>query len=228
MEFVDTFDQLREIAQIVRKCPTATLKGSYIRALRDFCADSHWLRTKVVMDSSTTTSGTDGDYSIVLGDDQQTQMLDIIAIRGDIIGLDNSRGGLVPIEFKIRPGDPDTWRETDPPRQPRWYAYKPEGMFNLHPLPDIVYDLIIRNVIVSPKEGAERVPRDLLKKYNTVIQAGALSYLLRIPGQPWTDKVEARDRMQEYKNGITDAKIEAQRAFNTGAQRVRPVRFLRL
>jgi len=228
MEFVDTFTQLRELAQIVRKCPTTTLKRAMIRSLRDFCADSHWLRTKVIMDTSTTASGLDGVYPIVVSDPQVDEFTDVIAIRGDIIGLDNSRGGLIPIEFKIRPADPLTWRETDPARQPRWYAYRPEGTFDLHPTPDITYDLVLNAVILSPKEDAQRIPRDVMKRFNTVIQAGALAYLYTIPQQPWTNLPEAARQDRYYKSGILDAKIDAQRAFNTGSQRVRPVRFTRL
>lgn len=227
MEFVDTTDQLREIAQIVRKCPTVTLRRSYIRSLRDFCADSHWLRTRINMDTSQVTSGLDGTYQIVLDDDQMAQHLDVIAVRDNIIGF-NDTNPTTPLEFKIQPGDPSMWRETDTSRQPQFYAYRPEGMFDLHPLPDKTYRLALRAVILSPKEEADRVPRDLLKKYNTVIQAGALSYLYTIKGQPWTDLPESARQDRYYKSGILDAKIEAQRYHNTGSQRIRPVRFLRL
>lgn len=227
MEFVDTFDQLRELAQIVRKCPTQTLKRAFIRSLRDFCADSHWLRTPVTMTTDDVTSGNDGTYQITLPDPQQQDYLDVIQIRGDIIALDNTNP-TAPIEFKIRPGDPLLWRETDDLSKPRWYAYRPEGMFDIHPAADITYTMILRAVILSPKEDAERVPQNVLKKYNTVIQAGALAYLYTIPTQPWTNLPEAARQDRYYKSGILDAKIDAQRSFNTGSQRVRPVRFLRL
>lgn len=227
MEFVDTDDQLREIAQIARKCPTATLRRAFISSLRDFCSATHWLRTPVTMTTAGTSSGLDGTYQITLPDPQQEQYLDVIAIRDHIIGLDETNPSQ-PIEFKIRPGDPSQWRVTDNSAQPRWYAYRPEGMFDLNPLPDIVYTLRLPAVILTPKEEARRVPRDILTKYSTPIQAGALAYLLQIPGQPWSNPAGAKDQTQDYKTGITDAKIEAQRYFATGSQRVRPRRFLRL
>jgi len=224
MEFVDTFDQLREIAQIVRKCPTATLKRAFVTACRDFANQSHWLRTRVSMSTSAVQSGLDGDYQIDL-DGNEATYLEVIAIRDNIVGIDTS--GSQDQEFQIRPGDDSTWNLTHDPAQPRWYAYKPEGLFNLFPVPDISYTLRI-TAVVQPIDNAQRVPQDLLKKWSTQIQAGALQYLLSIPGQPWTDKQESMAQGKVFQAGVNNAKADAQRRFNTGSQRMKPRRFVRI
>jgi hypothetical protein len=224
MEFVDTFTQLREVAQIVRKCPTATLKRAFINAARDFAGQSHWLRMHVSMSTTDIQSGLDGDYEINL-DGNEAQYLEVVGIRDDIIGIDTS--GSQEQEFRIRPGDESKWRMLQDPSQPRYYAYKPEGMFNLTPPPDITYLLRI-TAVVQPQDGAERMPSDLFKRWSTPIQAGALEYLLMLPGQPWTDKSEAVVQGKVFRAGINNAKADAQRRFNTGSQRMAPRRFVRI
>ena len=221
MEFVDTFDQLREIAQIVRKCPTATLRRAFVTACRDFANQSHWLRTRVTMNTSAIQSGLDGDYQIDL-DGNEAELLEVIAIRDNIVGLNAQNN-----EFQIRAGNDSTWNMQAVPAQPRWYTYKPEGMFNLWPTPDTTYTLRLY-AVVQPIDNADRVPRDLLKKWSTQIQSGALEYLLALPGQPWTDKADAAAQGRVFRAGINNAKADAQRRFNTGSQRMPPRVFGRL
>ncbi len=130
------------------------------------------------------------------------------------------------IEFPICPSDPSTWDNTAAVNQPRWYAYKPEGMFNLYYRPDRDYDLRITTVL-QPKDGALRVPDSPLIKYSRDIEAGALESLFSIPGEPWSNEGKATAWGRTFRSGINNAKADAQRRYNTGAQRVRPQRFIR-
>ena len=45
--FVNVFDQLATIAVNVRKAPSTTLRRMYVKAFRDWCAETQWLRQTV-------------------------------------------------------------------------------------------------------------------------------------------------------------------------------------
>lgn len=225
MEFVDTFDQLRNIAQIARKCPTQTLKRAFLRSMRDLCNESRWLRKTLTMSTSDTQSGIESTYLIPLVEDEDAQYVEVIGIRDHIVGIDTSDNPNR--EFKIMPGDPQRWDLTVLPRQPREYAYKPEGMFDIWPTPDIPFNMRL-TVQLQNQDDAAKVPRDILKKWSTEIEAGALSYLLDIPGQPWSNPSRALMYAKQFQAGINNAKADAQRSYNTGSQRVVARRFIRL
>ena len=105
------------------------------------------------------------------------------------------------------------------------YQYLPEAQFAVDPLPNDAYSLLI-TLIVQPKEGATQIPAAPLLKYSNEIEAGALSYLLAVPGQPWSDRKEADKQAAVFRSGVSNGKAEAQRNFNVGSQRIRPRQFL--
>jgi hypothetical protein len=209
VNFVSVNDQLVNIAQIVRKAPNITLRRAYVRAMREWCQQTQWLRMTVLG----ATMASIKDYS--LGTDAN---LDLIGIRA-MSGVQNGT------TWGMSPTDSSQWNPNSTPAFPRQYCYVPEGNFALEPTPDQVYTLTI-SVIVTPKETATQVPADPLVKYSNDIESGALAYLLNIPGQPWTDEAAAARYMREFTSGIANGKAEVQRSYNTGSQRVRPRPFL--
>ena len=215
MNTVALDDQLTNIAQIVRKAPKITLRRAYTRALREWCQQTQWLRI-TIPGSTTADVETYG-----LGTDPG---LDIIAIRA--ISLTQVIG-TKPQTYGLRPSDSTQWNPNAIRDVPRQYCYVPEGSFALYPTPDAVYTLSI-SVIVTPKEtaAAAQIPGDPLIKYSNDIEAGALAYLLALPGQPWTDAAAAARYMRDFASAIANGKAEAQRAYNTGSMRVRPRPFL--
>ena len=213
MNMVDTFDHLVNVAQVCRKCPTITLRRAYVRALRDWCKQTQWLRTAV----SGVTVANSRQYS--LGNDPYLDVIGVFAMQGS---QSQSQG----IEYwPIVPSDSGQWDPNMQPGMPVRYQYLPEAQFAVDPLPDDAYDLLI-TLIVQPKEGATQIPAAPLLKYSNEIEAGALSYLLAVPGQPWSDPQGALLQGRVFRSGISNGKAEAQRNFNVGSQRVRPRQFL--
>lgn len=45
--FVNVFDQLASIALVVRKAPSTLLRRAYVKAYRDWCAETRWLRDTI-------------------------------------------------------------------------------------------------------------------------------------------------------------------------------------
>lgn len=215
MNLVALDDQLANIAQIVRKAPKITLRRAYTRALREWCQQTQWLRVTV---PGSTTANVE-DYG--LGTDPN---LDIIAIRA--VSLTQAIG-TTPQTYGLRPSDSTQWNPNATPAAPQQYCYVPEGRFALYPTPDAVYTLSI-GLIITPKEtaAAAQIPGDPLVKYSNDIEAGALAYLLAIPGQPWTDAAAAARYGRDFASAISNGKAEVQRAYNTGSQRVRPRPFV--
>ncbi len=109
--------------------------------------------------------------------------------------------------------------------QPTQFQYVPEAQFAIWPTPSTVIDLTV-TAIVTPKESAVNVPQSPLQKYSNDIEAGALAYLLMVPGQPWSNPAAAQVYKREFSAGISNGKAEVQRGYNVGAQRAQPRLFV--
>ena len=217
MNFVNTFDQLVNIAQIVRKCPTITLSRAFTAAYRDFANQSQYLRLSV----AGVTVADQRQYS--LGNDPYLDIIGINGMQASQVINGNTQF------WAVNPSDGSLW---DPnfssnasTTMPVRYQYIPQAQFALDPIPKGVFDLLV-GVIVQPKEGADQVPQSALLKYASDIEAGALAYLLDIPGQPWTNPALAMKYAGAFRSGISNAKADVQRSFNVGSVRARPRRFL--
>ncbi len=210
MNTVDVNDYLANVAQIVRKCPTVTLRHAYMRAFREWCQQTQWLRTNV---PGVTTID---QQQYELGNDPDLDIVGIYAMQATW-----TPAGGNPQIWGLPPSDSGNWDPNVSTGQPLRYAYVPEAQFALYPIPDQVYDLSV-TVILSPKEAAVNVPEAPLIKYSNDIEAGALAYLYEIPGMPWSNAQMSLLKMRAFQAGISNGKAEAQRNYNVGAMRVRP------
>jgi hypothetical protein len=148
----------------------------------------------------------------------------VVAIRNDIQVLDP--GTNKHVRAYPEP-DPSCWNPDVTTGTPRWYAYVPEGMFKLYPPPDKTYGLTI-TAVVQPRDDVARLPRDLFKKHQRVLDAGALAYLHVIDKQAFSNPREGVRQQTIFQAGINNAKADAQRNYATGSQRAKPRRFTRL
>jgi hypothetical protein len=215
MNLVDVFDQCAGLAQIARKCPTPTLRYAYVKSMRDFLGQSRWLQVQI---QGATVAGTP-QYN--LGSDP---VVEIISIVGNMRGTQAAGGSSS--YFPIVPADGEIFNPNVQSNRPSLFAYIPEGQFALWPTPDAAYPLLV-TVCVQPKEGVTQVPSAPLVKYSGYIENGALAYLLGLPGQPWTNLVEARRQEELFRRGVGEAKTDVQRKFQSGSTRVKPRAFLR-
>lgn len=209
MNFVDVFDQLPNVAQIARNCPTPVLRRAYVMAMRDWCAQTQWLRTNA------TGSTEEGTALYDLGDDTYIEVIGLYAVSGQ------NNDYTPPQQWPLVPGDPGAWNPAIGQGQPLRFAYVPEGQMALNPTPDGVYG-ITYTAIVQPKEGVTQIPEPPLLKYSTGFEAGALAYLLAMKDTPWHDPVQAEKKERVFGAYISNGKAEVQRNFNVGSQRARP------
>jgi hypothetical protein len=214
MNMVNVNDQVANLAQIVQRCPTITLARAFARAYRDWACQSQYLRLAIAGATVADTRQYD------LGSDPY---LDIVAVRA-VSGSQVIGGQLQ--QWPIVTSDSSQWDPNMPAGMPVRYCYIPQAQIALDPLPNGVYNLLV-TVIVQPKEDAVQIPQSGLVKYRSAVEAGALSYLYCIPKQPWTNPIESVRRQKEFQAGVSNAKAEVQRSFNTGSVRVRPRPFVR-
>lgn len=214
MNMVNVNDQLASVAQIARRCPTPTLQRAYMRAMREWCQQSQWLRTNI---PGITTPGI-RQYAI--GAATGLDVVGVAAIQGQAIN-----GNGQPQEWSMTTSDSSRWDPNMVQGQPVRFQYVPEMQFALDPVPKLAYNLLI-SIIIVPTETAIQIPSTPLVKYSGDIEAGALGYLLAIPGQPWSSPVEAAKYMMQFQNGIANGKAEQQRSYNVGSRRAVPRQFI--
>jgi hypothetical protein len=202
-------DLLSEVAQVTRRCPTATMIQAYRTASRDFCAQTRWLR----QDLAVTTEADLARYSLVA---QSGPSLEPIGVR--LINADDPANNS---NWWVRPLDATLFDPALGPAAPTRYAYDPEGSILLYQTPDKAYDLVVTTQM-QPTRDAVELPEALLRKWETMIQCGALAYLLDLPGEPWSNPARARLEGLKFQAGINNAKADEQRGYNTGTVRVRP------
>jgi hypothetical protein len=214
VNYVAAEDQIVNIAQIIRRCPTITLTRALGRAYRDWACQTQYLRVAIPGATAADTQVYD------LGSDPYLEIVAIFAVQVSILN------GTTTQYWSASAVDSSLWNPNIQPQQPRSYCYVPQAQIALYPTPDQVYDLLV-TAIVQPKENSASLPDTGLVKYRSGIEAGALAYLHSVPGQPWSDAQMAEMRRREFQSSINNAKAEVQRAFNTGSVRARPRGFLR-
>jgi len=207
MEFVNVYDQVANIAQIVRKCPNITLARAYVRAYRDFCNQTQWLKVSI---PGATVAGT---VQYNLGTDTFTEITGVRAVQ-----LTDASGN----KWGLSPADSGGWNPNRPSSMPRQFSYVGQGQVALFPTPDAVYSLLVSAIVQPKSEAVTQIPSECLRKYSNEIEAGALAYLLTIPGQPWSNPAMAEGYGRAFRSGIANAKADVQRGHNVGSQRVRP------
>lgn len=203
MSQVQILDYLAPVAQIARNCPTTTLVQAYLDAVREFCNTTHWLRTTITGVTDITPSAVTV-YS--LGSDTYNEIIGIHAA-----SIDESSTVTTALTERSTGFDPQLAAAV-----PEFYRYLPHGNFEVSPPPDAVYNLTI-SAIIQPKRGQAGIDETLVLNWEYVFRAGALAYLLRIPGQPWTDKAEANVQMALFREGIVKGCWDEQTGYNSGA-----------
>ena len=211
MQMTAVNDQLANIAQIVRRAPSIVLARAFVRAYRDFCNQTRWLKVNV---AGATVSGT-AQYD--LGTDTFTEIIGVAAIQAT-----DSRGQ----RWNLQGSNSTQW---DPNRgidRPMAYAYVPNGQIALYATPNGVYDLLVSAIVQPKSETVSQVPSECLSKYSNEIEAGALAYLLMIPNEPWTNPQVAQAWGSQFRAGIANAKADVARQHQSGSQRVTGRAFL--
>ncbi len=210
---------MQEVQQVVRRCPEPTLVHAYLRAARQFCRETRWLRRN--LDIETVASTQQYVLAPSTGGDDVLEVIGVRAAKCESIDTPIS-------SWPINPGDPTQWNPAIGEGYPVEFAYLPEAQVNVWPVPNKAYTMTF-TVICQPKFALEdypmtELPDDLVRKWDRVFAAGAIEYLLSIPGQPWSNlQASAQVYAARFRAGINDGRNDEQRAYNGGTtmQRIR-------
>lgn len=204
MAQIQVFDLLAPVAQVCRGCNVTTLTEAYVHAVRELCRTSKVYTTtllgETVADQAIYNLGSDA-YSEIVG----VPAVSITAATDDIRALDSLASG--------------RWDADDETDVPEFFDYVPEAQLALHPTPDAIYPVSIA-LALQPKRGSNSIDDALVVQWDEAFRCGALAYLLRLPGMPWTDKQEANRRDADFRAWVNRATSAAQRRY---AAPVRPV-----
>jgi len=209
-------DLLQDVAQVVRRCPEPTLTQSILRAARIFCTETRWLRREATFD----TVAEQDRYELLLATGEND--LEVIGAR--LIRINDPTAPMG--RTQIGPSSPTVWNVNAASGRPYTYGYVPEAMVDLFPTPDGVYTGTVV-AQVTPTRTASTLPVDLLAKWEYALIDGATEYLLKIPGQAWTNPALARQEYgMKFRAAINNARADEQRDYNTGTVVARiPKRF---
>jgi hypothetical protein len=117
------------------------------------------------------------------------------------------------------------WREREE-KYPRWYFMADNDSIRLVGIPthDIVRGLEV-DVALKPSITAKVCEDFLFENWHKTIVAGALSELLRIPGQPWSKPSSANEFLQQFRKGVSKARSREMKSGLKVSRTAQPKRF---
>lgn len=207
-----------EIYPFAPNLPDPTIDQALIRAARKLCSESWYVLryedvTTTPADFTTSPPTLNNIYQLTDG-----VTLELVAIKNWMLLQPNGiwipgAGALGPdIDPNLQPGIP------------RGLQLRPPNEVRIAPPPFAAYTFRV-GCVVQPVIGASVLPIELSRKYYRGVAAGALEWLLKIPGDSQNMQM-AGVYGAEFKSAISNAKADAQRGNTFGTLRVRPKPFI--
>ncbi len=200
-----------DLAATVRSADSQTIQLAYMRACREFCFRSRWLKRNITNAALTINAPV---YNF--GTDPNLEVIDVAAVA-------IQQQNLTWIGLR------STSQDTSDPNQaadlPNWFMYLPENMIRFYPTPNLAY-LSNVNVIVQTSISATAVPNDLIQKWNRTIESGAMAYLYAMPKEEWYNPDEAMKAKNLFEEGWSSARSDVARGYQSGNVRATPRPFL--
>lgn len=114
-----------------------------------------------------------------------------------------------------------------------WYYYWGQtfrilgnNILELRTAPSKDYDYWYMTLVLIPDDCAKDIPKEISDAYGRAIATGAVGYLLKTPGQGFTNVQLARDKEREFNTAIGSGKMLALTQRGSSPARMRPVRIL--
>lgn len=195
----------------VKGCPRPVLQYAYVRAARQLCGESRWLRTSL---EATLTVGQQ-QYDISPDSDALLEVVDVFD--GQLTTIVNGVNDRIVPLGKSDGADFDANADAG---QPARFMYVPEAEIAFDRPPDKAYQVAF-TLVVQPQNGVQDIPAALINKWQRAIEAGALEYLFSLVGQPWANRAESEKYGAVFRAGIANAKADAERGYQSGSITVR-------
>lgn len=202
---------LSDLRQSVRvfanQCPDITIDKFTVEALREFCRLS-WYYQEVKL--------------INLVASQAAYTLTASSANNEVIGVD----------FIKREGSPDfntdTRDYTDSTTLDggNGFTYDHSNVLTLYSTPTAsVTNGLKADLVLMPIDTTTTIPDEIYRHYKEAIVAGALSYILMLQNEAWTNPQLAQMMQSKFTNGVFAAKGQRARRFQAGNLKVKSRRF---
>jgi hypothetical protein len=194
-----------DIAVQLPGCPSPTIARAVLNAAIDFCQRTHAWNAAL---SAATVTDDDFPYTVPAPDDAEMYRVLSVLVAGiaiesiDVDTLD--MGG----EWRSLVGTPSHWLMEDNAR------------LRVYPLPAAPVALSIR-ASFRPTRSALVLPDFLASEHIEAIQAGALSRLLMIPRQEWTDMNLGAAHNAKFLDAAEVCKSAVSRSLGRSGRRVK-------
>lgn len=211
---------IKDVAQLIRPCPSAVIRGAYTRAARTLCTESRWFQAEYDL---TLIAGV-RSYVIVPPalSGQTASELEVVDLAWDNCWINASLTGDNNWARLTKGG-----RVFDPNLEqsfPRRVVYTPEGEVAFDAIPDQAYPVRLM-VAYQPTDAATDIPDALLVKWREGIEAGALEYLYGLDGEPFANPLKQAKYGKVFSAAIGNAKANVAMAFQSGSRRANPRAF---
>ena len=208
---MQSYDSLvRDIILYAAHCPEPIATHAAKMTVIDFCRRTHWW--KVTSDPVDLTAG-EPNYFVEVPNG--TEPISVVAV------WYNNRP-LWPMGFSTR----NRFQFTNLSSQkgtPQAFTQDTLPELTLLPTPQFAEtNALVMTVAVQPKRSADSADRDMMERYFDALVWGALSRVLSIPNQPFTSLDNAAIREKQYREEVTKAKIDANKALTAASLRVQP------
>lgn len=111
--------------------------------------------------------------------------------------------------------------------EPRYYTQRTKGQIQVVPIPTMNdADGLYVRVALAPTRDSTSVESEIYELYSDAIAHGARAILYKTPGQPYFDRVSAKDVSADFRQAISEAKIEVNKGLTRTSNRVEYQRIL--
>lgn len=201
---------LPEVMQFVPNVPEFVAINAIRNTIIDFCTKTLYWQTN--LDPITPVVG-QNTYQIEVPD--QTKLLAVTqAYYNEVLLIPQSPDELANI---YRYTD---WRTVE--GHPQYVTQLMRSEVILAPIPQIVSagDQLNLKVALAPLRDSEEVSEHIYEAFLDEISNGARAILYRTPGQPYFDRQNARECDEEYRSGISRARIEMNKGLARSSSQV--------
>ena len=200
-----------DVAAMVKEAPVPIVQQAYMRATREFCSRSFWLKRSI---PQATLIVNQAEYNF--GADPNLEVIGVAAVQ---IQQQNTTW------VNLRNTSQDTYDPNMKTDLPNWYSYLPEGMIVYYPTPNYAYGTKV-SLICQPSLASQVVPNDLLNKFNTYIEAGALEFLYSMGDEAWGDEQKMMSNGARFWEGIGQARTWKDKGNQQASVRATPRAFI--
>ena len=200
-------DLYPEIRQMANQVPDVTINRAILYAIRQFCQDSKFYQKTIVLNQT----DTQAVYPLILAGttDEVIGISDVEQDNRPMYPLDqadysNSFGGII-----------------------RGFQFEPPNLLVIVPTPSQYKAAGIKaRCILQPSEDATTVDESIYRRWKYTIQSGALSYILSMQNESWSNYPMASDQRGLFEDGIHKAFIQRERGFQPRNLTIKPRSFL--